>query len=41
VRQWLENYMNLKEVLEEICELNHHLLRREEEAPAKRARKRT
>ena len=41
VRQWLENYKNLKEVLEEICELNHHLLRREEEPPAKRARRRT
>jgi len=41
VRQWLENYKNLKEVLEEICELNHHLRRREEERPAKRARKGT
>jgi hypothetical protein len=41
VRRWLENYKNLKEVLEEICELNHQLLRREEEPPAKRARKRT
>jgi hypothetical protein len=41
VRQWLENYKNLKEVLEEICELNHHLLRREEGPPAKRARRRT
>jgi hypothetical protein len=39
VRQWLENYKNLKEALEEICELNHHLLRREEDPPAKRARK--
>jgi hypothetical protein len=39
VRRWLENYKNLKEALEEICELNHHLLRREE-APTKRARKR-
>lgn len=38
VRDWLENYKNLKEALEEICELNHHLLRREE-APAKRTRK--
>jgi hypothetical protein len=39
VRCWLENYKNLKEALEEICELNHHLLRREEEPPAKGARK--
>jgi hypothetical protein len=40
VRRWLENYRNLKEMLEEICELNHHLLR-PDEAPVKRARKRT
>jgi hypothetical protein len=40
VRRWLENYKNLKELLEEICELNHHLLR-PDEAPTKRARKRT
>ena len=39
VRDWLENYKNLKEALEEICELNHHLLRADE-APVKRARKR-
>jgi len=38
VRRWLENYKKLKEALEEICELNHHLLRRED--TAKRARKR-
>jgi hypothetical protein len=38
VRCWLQNYKNLKEALEEICELNHHLLRREE-TPAKRAKK--
>ena len=38
VRRWLENYKNLKEALEEICEINHHLLRREE-VPAKRAKK--
>jgi hypothetical protein len=38
VRRWLENYKSLKEALEEICELNHDLLRREE-APSKRARK--
>ena len=34
VRRWLENYKNLKEALEEICELNHSLVRRDE-APAK------
>jgi len=39
VRRWLENYKNLKEALEEICELNHSLLRADE-APAKPARKR-
>jgi hypothetical protein len=39
VRQWLENYKNLKEALEQICELNHDLLR-PDEAPVKRARKR-
>jgi len=39
VRRWLENYKNLREALEEICELNHHLLR-SDEAPVKRARKR-
>jgi hypothetical protein len=38
VRRWLENYKNLKEALEEICEINHNLLRREE-VPAKRAKK--
>lgn len=40
VRQWLANYQRLKEAIEEICEINHHLLRRED-APAKRARKRS
>jgi hypothetical protein len=39
VRRWLQNYKAIKAALEEICELNHHLLRREE-APVKRARKR-
>jgi hypothetical protein len=27
VRRWLENYKVLKEALEAICELNHHVLR--------------
>jgi hypothetical protein len=40
VRQWLENFKNLKEALEEICELNHQLLR-PDEASVKRARRRT
>jgi hypothetical protein len=40
VRQWLENYKNLKEALEAIFELNHNLLR-PDETPVKRARKRT
>jgi hypothetical protein len=40
VGRWLENYKNLREAIEEICELNHQLLRREEQPPAKRARKR-
>jgi len=40
VRRWLENYKNLREALEEICEINHHLLRRDEVTPAKSARKR-
>jgi hypothetical protein len=40
VRQWLRNYRELKEAIEAICELNHHLLRPNEAAP-KRRRKRT
>jgi Family of unknown function (DUF6788) len=40
VRRWLENYKNLKEALEEICELNHNLLR-PDESPVKRAGKKT
>lgn len=40
VRQWLASYQSLKEALEEICEINHHLLRRRDDAPAKPARKR-
>jgi hypothetical protein len=27
VRQWLQNYQELKETIEAICELNHDLLR--------------
>jgi hypothetical protein len=40
VRLWLDNYKKLKEALEAICELNHHLLRPDATAP-KRGRKRT
>jgi len=29
VRRWLKNYHDLKEAIEAICELNHHLLRPE------------
>jgi hypothetical protein len=39
VRRWLENYKDLKEALEEICEVNHNLLR-PNDASADRARKR-
>jgi hypothetical protein len=38
VRRWLDNYKELKETLEAICELNHHLLRKDA-APSKRAGK--
>jgi hypothetical protein len=29
VRRWLDNYQKLKQAMEEICELNHELLRPE------------
>src|SRR6202048_1070479 len=38
VRQWLRNYHKLQEALEDICELNHALLRPDGAAP-RRARK--
>ena len=38
VRRWLGNYHKLKEALEEICELNHALLRPDGAAP-RRVRK--
>jgi hypothetical protein len=38
VRRWLDNYKQLKEALEEICEINHHLLRTDANPP-KRGRK--
>lgn len=40
VGRWLQNYKSLREALEEICELNHQLLRREQEPAATRARRR-
>ena len=40
VRQWLANYQDLKAALEQICEINHHLLRGEK-SPAKRAARRS
>ena len=33
VRRWLGNYHRLREALEEICELNHSLLRSDDAAP--------
>ena len=33
VRRWLGNYHKLREALEEICELNHALLRPDDAAP--------
>ena len=36
VRRWLDNYKNLKEALEAICELNHSLLRPDAGAPKRR-----
>ena len=36
VRRWLNNYQELKEAIETICELNHDLLRPERAAPKPR-----
>jgi hypothetical protein len=36
VRRWLENYQNLKQAVEAICEINHDLLRAK--PPAKAAK---
>ncbi len=38
VRRWLDNYQELKEAIEAICELNHDLLR-PEATPARSRRK--
>jgi hypothetical protein len=39
VRRWLDNYQKLREALEAICELNHHLLLRPSATASKRGRK--
>jgi hypothetical protein len=36
VRRWLANYRKLKAALEQICELNHGLLRPDDDAPSPR-----
>ena len=40
VRRWLGNYHKLREALEEICEVNHGLLRPDDPAPRRRRSKR-
>jgi hypothetical protein len=40
VRRWLGNYHKLREALEEICEINHGLLRPEDGAPRRTRSKR-
>jgi hypothetical protein len=40
VRRWLGNYHKLRDALEEICELNHALLRPEDAAPRRTRSKR-
>ena len=40
VRRWLGNYHRLREALEEICELNHSLLRSDHAAPRRPRTKR-
>ena len=40
VRHWLGNYHKLREALEEICELNHALLRPDDGAPRRPRSKR-
>jgi hypothetical protein len=39
VRRWLNNYQELKEAIEAICELNHDLLRPERAASKPRAKR--
>jgi len=40
VRRWLVNYQKLKAALEAICELNHDLLRPQDEPSPRRRRRR-
>ena len=40
VRSWLSNYQKLKEALEAICELNHELLRPDDETSKPRRKRR-
>ena len=40
VRRWLANYQRLKQGIEAICELNHDLLRPEDEPSPRRRRRR-
>jgi hypothetical protein len=40
VRRWLANYQKLKAALEAICELNHNLLRPDDEPSPRRKRRR-
>src|SRR6516225_8580375 len=40
VRRWLGNYQRLRAALEEICELNHSLLRSDDAAPRRPRTKR-
>jgi hypothetical protein len=35
VRRWLENYQDLKQAIEAMCELNHELLRPERRSKAR------
>jgi hypothetical protein len=39
VRRWLNNYRKLRDKLEAICEMNHHLLRPDSAAPESRSGK--
>src|SRR5947199_1641940 len=39
VRRWLDNYQNLKQAIEAICELNHELLRPDVAASKSRRKK--
>jgi hypothetical protein len=37
VRRWLDNYQHLKQAVEELCELNHEILRGKPKAPRAKA----